>query len=126
MAPTARRSGDPPFLKFPGSVRVVSILADKWSIPVIHSLARGMKRTGVLRRELAGVSQKMLTQTLRRLEKHGLIERTVFPVVPPRVEYRLTSLGESINEPLARLCEWTKQNGAALEQSAARTRRRDA
>jgi DNA-binding HxlR family transcriptional regulator len=119
MTSIGRRSVAPPFLEFPGSALVVLILADKWTIPVIHSLARGMKRTGVLRRELAGVSQKMLTQTLRRLEKHGLIERTVFPVVPPRVEYRLTALGESINEPLARLCEWTKQNGTALERSLA-------
>jgi DNA-binding HxlR family transcriptional regulator len=104
---------------------VVAILADKWCIPVIHSLARGKKRTGVLRRELVGVSQKMLTQTLRRLEKHGLIERAVFPVVPPRVEYRLTALGESINEPLAHLCEWTKRYGTALQQSVVETRRRD-
>ena len=124
MTSTGRRSPATPFMKFPGSALVVLILADKWTIPVIHSLARGMKRTGVLRRELAGVSQKMLTQTLRRLEKHGFIERTVFPVVPPRVEYRLTALGESINEPLAHLCEWTKQNGTALERSLAGTRRR--
>jgi len=126
MTPIARRAVATPFLKFPGSALVVAILADKWSIPVIHSLARGMKRTGVLRRELAGVSQKMLTQTLRRLEKHGLIERTVFPVVPPRVEYRLTELGESINEPLAHLCEWTKRYGTARQQSVAGMRRRDA
>ena len=125
MTPVARRSVATPFLKFPGSALVVAILADKWSIPVIHSLARGKKRTGVLRRELVGVSQKMLTQTLRRLEKHGLIERAVFPVVPPRVEYRLTALGESINEPLAHLCEWTKRYGTALQQSVVETRRRD-
>ena len=124
MTPTARRSVQTPFLKFPGSALVITILADKWSIPVIHSLARGTKRTGVLRRELAGVSQKMLTQTLRRLEKHGLIERSVFAVVPPRVEYRLTALGESINEPLAQLCEWTKRNGTELQLSMAGTRRR--
>ena len=126
MSSIRRRSVATPFLKFPGSALVVAILADKWSIPVIHSLARGTKRTGVLRRELAGVSQKMLTQTLRRLEKHGLIERTVFPVVPPRVEYRLTALGESINEPLARLCDWTKQHGTALERSLVEARRRGA
>ena len=126
MTSIARRSVATPFLKFPGSALVVAILADKWSIPVIHSLARGVKRTGILRRELAGVSQKMLTQTLRRLEKHGLIERTVFPVVPPRVEYRLTALGESMNEPLAHLCEWTKRYGAALQQSVGETRRRHA
>ena len=124
MTSTRLRSPATPFMKFPGSALVVLILADKWTIPVIHSLARGMKRTGVLRRELAGVSQKMLTQTLRRLEMHGLIERTVFPVVPPSVEYRLTALGESINEPLAQLCEWTKQNGTDLERSLAGTRRR--
>ena len=124
MTSTGPRPVATPFLKFPGSALVILLLADKWTIPVIHSLARGMKRTGVLRRELAGVSQKMLTQTLRRLEKHGLIERTVFPVVPPRVEYRLTALGESINEPLARLCEWTKQHGTALERSLAGTQRR--
>ena len=124
MTPVARHSVATPFLKVPGSALVVAILADKWSIPVIHSLARGTKRTGVLRRELAGVSQKMLTQTLRRLEKHGLIERSVFAVVPPRVEYRLTALGESINEPLAQLCEWTKRNGTELQLSMAGTRRR--
>jgi len=124
MTPTARRTATP-FLKFPGSTLVISMLADKWSIPVIHSLARGTKRTGVLRRELGGVSQKMLTQTLRRLEKRGLVERVVFPVIPPRVEYRLSTLGESINEPLARLCEWTKQHGAALEQTLGQARRRN-
>ena len=126
MTSNARRSVASPFLKVPGSTQVVAMLADKWSIPVIHSLARGTKRTGVLRRELAGVSQKMLTQTLRRLEKRGLVERIVFPVIPPRVEYRLTMLGESINEPLARLCEWTEQRGAVLEQTLGPARRRSA
>src|SRR5262249_56171812 len=92
-----------PFITRPGSALVVALLSDKWTIPVIHSLARGTKRTGQLRRELVGVSQKMLTQTLRNLEEHGLIERRVYPVVPPHVEYRLTDLGESINEPLAQL-----------------------
>ena len=124
MTRTARHSVATPFLKFPGSTQVVTMLADKWSIPVIHSLARGTKRPGALRRELTGVSQKMLTQTLRRLEKRGLVERIVFPVIPPRVEYRLTALGKSINEPLARLCEWTKQHGAVLEQTLGSARRR--
>lgn len=112
------------FLRYPGSALVVSLLADKWTIPVIHALARGTKRTGELRRAVAGVSQKMLTQTLRTLEERGLIERTVYPVVPPRVEYRLTSLGESINQPLRQLCEWTFEHGTALERAAARHSRR--
>jgi DNA-binding HxlR family transcriptional regulator len=123
MPSTGRRLEASPFLKIPGSAVVVTLLADKWTIPVIHSLARGMKRTGVLRRELVGVSQKMLTQTLRRLEEHGFVERTVFPVVPPRVEYRLTALGESINGPLVRICEWTVRHGATLQRSLAKRRR---
>jgi DNA-binding HxlR family transcriptional regulator len=110
------------FLQYPGSAVVVSLLADKWTIPVIHELACGTRRTGELRRSLAGVSQKMLTQTLRALEEHGLVERIVYPVVPPRVEYRLTELGESINEPLAHICEWTAKHGRVLERLVARQR----
>src|SRR5690242_16257292 len=108
MPRTGRGTGtDDVFLQYPGSRVVIALLADKWTIPVIHALARGTMRTGELRRELTGVSQKMLTQTLRALEGHGLVQRTVHPVVPPRVEYSLTVLGESINEPLAQLCAWT-------------------
>jgi len=107
---------DDVFLQYPGSRVVIALLADKWTIPAIHALARGTRRTGELRRELAGVSQKMLTQTLRALEVHGLVERKVYPVVPPRVEYSLTALGESINEPLAQLCAWMKGHGQALER----------
>src|SRR5919199_3404671 len=105
------------FLHYPGSSLVVALLADKWTIPVIHVLRRGTKRTGELKRELTGVSQKMLTQTLRALEEHGLVERKVFPVVPPRVEYSLTALGESITEPLAGLCEWMLRHGQTLERT---------
>ena len=119
MTPRRRdaSSADTPFLHHRGSIVVVKLLSDKWTIPVIHALARGTKRTGQLKRELTGVSQKMLTQTLRSLERHGLVERKVFAAVPPRVDYRLTKLGESINEPLARLCEWTERHGVALERS---------
>src|SRR5688500_5038330 len=113
---------DGAFLRSRGSALVVQLLADKWTIPVIHALARSSKRTGELRRAVTGVSQKTLTQTLRALERHGLVSRKVCPVVPPRVEYRLTPLGESLNEPLARLCEWTERNGAALERIVARQR----
>jgi DNA-binding HxlR family transcriptional regulator len=124
MNPTRRNSSQSDvFLRYPGSAVVVSLLADKWTIPVIHALARGTKRTGELRRVVAGVSQKMLTQTLRALEEHGLVERRVYAVVPPRVEYSLTALGESINEPLAHLCEWTVRHGAVLERALAARRR---
>lgn len=110
------------FLQRPGSTLVVGLLADKWTIPVIHALARGTKRTGQLKAELTGVSQKMLTQTLRALEQHGLVERKVFPVVPPHVEYSLTPLGWSINEPLAGICAWTEKHGAALQRTHARAK----
>src|SRR5262245_41613297 len=112
------------FLSRPGSSIVVGLLADKWTIPVIHSLARGVKRTGELKRELAGVSQKMLTQTLRNLEDLGLVERKAYPVVPPRVEYWLTDLGESPNEPLAQICKWTESHGDVLKRAAAKRRAR--
>lgn len=125
--PTSRRPPSPPddaFLAYRGSALVVGLLADKWTIPVIHTLARGTRRTGELKQALAGVSQKMLTQTLRSLETHGLVERKVFAVVPPRVEYSLTPMGASINEPLAGLCAWTERYGAALEGALAKGRRR--
>ena len=118
----ARQARDPdaPFVKYRGSSAVIALLADKWTIPVIHALARGTKRTGELKRELGQVSQKMLTQTLRLLEDHALVQRTVYPVVPPRVEYSLTRMGRSINEPLAQLCAWTEEHGLALERARSR------
>lgn len=102
------------FIGHPGSRALLGLLADKWTIPVIHALGRGTRRTGELRRELTGVSQKMLTQTLRALEAHGLVARTVYPVVPPKVEYHLTPLGDSLNGPLAELCRWVGRHGASL------------
>lgn len=112
-----------PFLHIAGASLVVSLLADKWTIPLIHALARGTRRTSELKRLLGGVSQKMLTQTLRTIEDHGLIERRVYPEVPPRVEYSLTPLGRSLNEPLTIICEWTEQHGAALVMAREKRRR---
>jgi DNA-binding HxlR family transcriptional regulator len=109
-----------PFNRFRGSQQLLALLADKWTIPVIHALARGTRRFGELQRAIGGVSQKMLTQCLRRLERHGLIARTVFPVVPPKVEYALTPLGESLNEPLAGLCRWVEKHGMKLEREVGR------
>ncbi len=127
MTPSRRPTDDEDvFLRYPGSALVVALLADKWTIPVIHALARGTKRTGELKKALPGVSQKMLTQTLRALEAHGLLERKVFPVVPPRVEYSLTAMGASINEPLAGICTWVERHGAALAAMRARRQRRAA
>jgi len=117
MSPRRRDASESEqFMHYPGSAVVVSLLADKWTIPVIHSLARGTKRTGELRRALPGVSQKMLTQTLRTLEERGIVERRVYAVVPPRVDYRLTTIGESLNVPLQGLCDWLADHGKVLER----------
>lgn len=111
-----------PYHRTAGGSIVVGLLADKWTIPVVRSLARGTKRTGELKKELSGVSQKMLTQTLRNLVEHGLVARTVYPVVPPRVEYRLTALGVSMNEPLSQMCSWTERHGDALRRACEKPR----
>jgi DNA-binding HxlR family transcriptional regulator len=123
---SARASRTDGFLRYPGSSIVITLLADKWTIPILHALARGTRRTGELKKEIDGVSQKMLTQTLRMLEEHSLVERKVYPVVPPRVEYSLTAMGRSLNEPLAELGAWTEANGQALEKGPARRTRRRA
>jgi len=104
------------FLRLPGSRTLVTLLADKWTIPIVHVLARGAQRPGELRRELTGVSQKMLTQTLRSLERAGIVERSVRPVVPPHVDYSLTKLGRSLHAPVAALCKWSKRHAAELDR----------
>lgn len=102
------------------SRQVLELIADKWTAIIIYRLAQGIKRYSDLQREIKGISQKMLTQTLRRLERDGIVERKVYPVVPPRVEYSLTPLGETLTEPLCKLCEWAETHLGEVE--AARTR----
>ncbi len=89
------------------SRQALDLVTEKWTVAVIYTLRLGTQRFSDLQREIEGVSQKMLIQTLRKLEQDGLIKRTVYPVVPPKVEYTLTSLGETFLEPLAVLCRWT-------------------
>lgn len=100
-----------------GSRRVLDLVADKWAVIVIYVLARGTRRFGELQRAVGGVSQKMLTQTLRRLERDGLVERKVFPVVPPRVEYSLSPLGETLVTPLTSLCRWAEDHFWEVERA---------
>lgn len=88
--------------------QVLDIVGNKWSAIVIYCLAYSPKRYSQLQNKIEGISQKMLTQTLRNLERNGLVERQVFPEVPPRVEYSLTPLGETLIEPLAFLADWTE------------------
>jgi DNA-binding HxlR family transcriptional regulator len=87
---------------------VLDLVADKWSAIIVSILAGGQLRYSELQRAVGGISQKMLTQTLRRLERDGLIRRFVHPVVPPRVEYALSELGETLVGPLGALCRWAE------------------
>lgn len=103
-----------------GSRLVLDRIADKWTALIIHVLSDGTKRHNELRRQITGVSQKMLTQTLRSLENDGLVERKVYPVVPPKVEYSLTPLGRTLIEPLEAICAWAEKHLPQLE--AARNR----
>ena len=93
---------------------VLDLIADKWRPIVLYILGQGTKRYSDLQRQLPGVSKKMLTQTLRRLEQDGLLTRKVYPVVPPRVEYNLTHLGQTFLEPVAALCAWANNHKAEL------------
>jgi DNA-binding HxlR family transcriptional regulator len=96
--------------------RIHTLLTPKWTSMVIYVLSFGALRTGQLQRAMVGVSKKMLTQTLHELEADGLIERKVHQVVPPMVEYSLTTLGQGFVEPLMMLYTWAESNAALLDQ----------
>jgi DNA-binding HxlR family transcriptional regulator len=97
------------------SRRVLDLLSDKWTTLVLRALERGTQRFGVLKRRIEGISQKMLTQTLRRLETSGLINRSAQQIVPPVVEYSLTPLGQSLLPALDALVYWAEANFHAVE-----------
>lgn len=99
--------------------QVLERIANKWTAIVICALAKGTKRYSELQREIGGVSQKMLTQTLRNLERDGLVERKVYPVVPPKVEYSLTALGVTLVKPLQAICKWAETHIHELEAARA-------
>src|SRR6516162_9555904 len=103
----------PSNLHVPEDCRAVSeVLArvgDKWTVLVVSTLGDGPKRFNELRRALGSISQRMLTLTLRCLERDGLVTRTVFPTIPPRVDYALTKLGHSLLEPVSSLGLWARQ-----------------
>ncbi len=96
---------------------VLDLVADKWTTLIIYLLGSGTKRYGELQREVGGISQKMLTQTLRKLEEDGLVKRTIYPEVPPRTEYSLTPLGESLKEPLGGLAKWAIEHLPEVEKA---------
>ncbi|WP_189600832.1 winged helix-turn-helix transcriptional regulator [Streptomyces lateritius] len=106
--------------------QILDRVADKWSLLVIALLDRRKLRFTELRREIDGISQRMLTVTLRQLERDGLVKRTVHPVVPPRVDYELTPLGGTLHTTIRSLVTWTEQHqneiAAAREEYDARER----
>src|SRR5436853_5562216 len=99
---------------------VLSRVGDKWTILVVGELGPGRKRFNELRRALGSISQRMLTLTLRGLERDGLVTRTAFPTIPPRVEYELTRLGHSLLEPVSGLGLWARQNRPAIQEARRR------
>ena len=101
-------------------LQTLDLIADKWTALVIMALLQGTKRYSQLHRDIGGISQKMLTQTLRSLETSGLIDRKVYPVVPPMVEYSLTPLGETLVQPLTALCVWTSEHFDEMEAARAK------
>jgi DNA-binding HxlR family transcriptional regulator len=89
---------------------VLARIGDKWTVLVVNLLGHGPKRFSEIKREVGGISQRMLTLTLRALERDGLVTRTVHPTVPPSVEYALTELGRSLRVPVQALGEWALSN----------------
>jgi DNA-binding HxlR family transcriptional regulator len=99
---------------------VLARVGDKWTVLVVSTLGDGPRRFNELRRALGSISQRMLTLTLRGLERDGLVTRTVFPTIPPRVDYPLTRLGCSLLEPVSRLGTWARANRTAIEDARRR------
>jgi DNA-binding HxlR family transcriptional regulator len=95
-------------------------IGDKWSLLVVQTLGQGSKRFNELRREIPSVSQRMLTLTLRNLERDGLVNRTVTPTIPPRVDYELTELGHSLQKPICGLVTWAMDHADAIHEAQAR------
>ena len=99
---------------------VLSRVGDKWTVLVVVELGNGPRRFNEIRRALGSISQRMLTLTLRGLERDGLATRTVFPTIPPKVEYELTKLGRSLLEPVSGIGLWARQNRAAIQEARQR------
>jgi DNA-binding HxlR family transcriptional regulator len=99
---------------------ILSRVGDKWTVLVIVQLREGPLRFSEIKRRLGSISQKMLTATLRALERDGFLTRTVYPTVPPRVEYELTSLGRDLLKPVAAMADWAGKNADAIDRARAR------
>jgi|ERR1700679_4175018 DNA-binding HxlR family transcriptional regulator len=96
---------------------VLNRVGDKWSVLIVGLLADGSKRFSELRRTIEGISQRMLTLTLKGLERDGLVTRTVYPTIPPRVEYQLTKLGRTLRKPIQALAKWAQENREEIQKA---------
>ena len=96
---------------------ILARIGDKWSVLVVHLLGRGPLRFSALRKMIDGISQKMLTTTLRSLERDGFVTRTVYPTTPPSVAYELTDLGRSLLVPVTALAEWAHKNQPSMDEA---------
>ena len=96
---------------------ILDRIADKWSLYIIATLANGTRRFNELKREIDGISQRMLTLTLRGLERDGLVTRTMYPTIPPRVDYDLTELGRTLWGPVMALVNWADNNKVAIAEA---------
>lgn len=101
------------------SREMLDLIGDRWSLLLLLVIAQGVHRNGELKRRVGGISQKMLTQTLRAMERDGLVHRTVHPVIPPKVEYRLTGLGQSLGEAFCGVWLWAEANLDRVEGARA-------
>jgi len=99
--------------------KVLSRIGDKWSVMIVMLLSAGPRRFSELKRDVGGISQRMLTLTLRGLERDGLVSRTVFPTVPPRVDYELTGMGHSLRGPVEALGAWAFAHLDAIDTARA-------
>jgi DNA-binding HxlR family transcriptional regulator len=99
---------------------LLSRIGDKWTVLVVSTLGEGSKRFNELRREIPSVSQRMLTLTLRNLERDGLVSRAVTPSIPPRVDYALTELGQSLQKPISELAAWAMDHVEQIHAAQAR------
>lgn len=109
-----------PYVRDCPTRQLLDRIGDRWTVLIIGALKNGTQRFSQLSSRIDGISQKMLTQTLRSLERDGLVSRTVFAEVPPRVEYSLTPLGTTLQEPLGALETWSKANMGAVIESRMR------
>jgi DNA-binding HxlR family transcriptional regulator len=97
----------------------LGVIGGRWKVLILYHLFGGAKRFSELQRALPGVTQKMLTQQLREMERDGIVSRTVFPQVPPRVEYALTPRGETLKPVVRAMCQWgLKEGGATCDPAA--------